>query len=186
MALFEFIIILKSIVIGLAMSQLLMGFASSLRDPEVCRPYWLHTLLVATVFLVLVQVWWESWPLSAVPQWRFSTLLLLLLPCVALFLVCHVLFPRPNQSGCLEQHYFDKHRLVFILVAITAFTSVLFFPIAFGLSLIDAENIQSALIIIFALILAITRKAILHMILVPAGLFATVADILLSPHVVVR
>ena len=186
MALFEFIIILKSIVIGLAMSQLLIGFASSLRDPQACRPYWLHTLLIATVFLALVQVWWESWPLSAIPQWRFSTLLLLLLPCVALFLVCHVLFPRADQSGCLQQHYFDKHRLVFILIAITAFTSVLFFPIAFGMSLIDAENIQSAVVIIFALILAFTRKGIVHMILVPAGLFATIADILLSPHVVVQ
>lgn len=186
MALFEFIIILKSVVIGLAISQLLIGFASSLRDPDVCRPYWLHTLLIATVFLALIQIWWESWPLSAVPQWRFSTLLLLLLPCVALFLVCHILFPRADGPGCLEQHYFNKHRLVFILVAITAFTSVLFFPIAFGMPLFDAENIQSAVIIIFALILAITRRAIVHMILVPAGLFATVADILLSPHVVAR
>ncbi len=186
MALFEFIIILKSIVIGLAMSQLLIGFGSSLRDPEIRRPYWLHTLLVATVFLALVQVWWESWPLSEVPQWRFSTLLLLLLPTVALFLVSHVLFPRSEYSGGLKQYYFDKHRLIFILIAITAFTSVLFFPVAFGMSLIDAENIQSALIILFALTLAFTRKAILHMILVPAGLLATVADILLSPHVVVR
>jgi hypothetical protein len=185
-ALFEFIIILKSIVIGLAMSQLLTGFASSLQDPEKCRPYWLHTLLVATVFLALVQVWWESWPLSKVPQWRFSTLLLLLLPSVALFLVCHVLFPRTEHSGGLKQYYFEEHRLVFILIAITAFASVLFFPIAFGMSLIDAENIQSAVIIIFALILAVTRKAIVHMILVPSGLIATVADILLSPHVIVK
>jgi hypothetical protein len=54
-ALFEFIIILKSIVIGLAMAQVLTGFASSLRDPDLHRPCWVHTKLVASHAWVTVR-----------------------------------------------------------------------------------------------------------------------------------
>ena len=69
MQLFEFLMVLMSIIVGLGIAALLAGVADLLRARNSTSFYWVHSLLVAVIFLALAQVWWESWDLRAAPEW---------------------------------------------------------------------------------------------------------------------
>ena len=73
----EFVLVLVSIIIGLAMAELFGGVARVLRGD--LRPYWIHSVWVLFVLLLQVQSWWSAWgvPVSESLQFReFSTLLI--------------------------------------------------------------------------------------------------------------
>ena len=75
MELFEFLMILVSVIIGLALGEVLMGSANLLRERETVRFYWIHVLFQVGVFLALIQQWWESWGLAAVSSISFGAVL---------------------------------------------------------------------------------------------------------------
>ena len=90
MSLFEFLMVLLSIIIGLGISELLTGFARIVRAgriPELCLA---HGALLITLFIVLLQVFWESWALNVLTRWTFGAMLLMLATPVLLYLVTHI------------------------------------------------------------------------------------------------
>ena len=76
--LFEFLMVLMSIIVGLGIAALLTGVADLLRARRVTVVYWVHAMLVMIIFLALAQVWWESWSLRTAPEWTFVGLLMML------------------------------------------------------------------------------------------------------------
>jgi hypothetical protein len=75
MSLFEFLMVLVSIIVGLGIAEILTGVARLIRCRESARPYWVHSLLVVSIFFALLQQWWELWELREVPEWTFIALL---------------------------------------------------------------------------------------------------------------
>ena len=71
MSIFEFVMVLVSIIIGLGIAEILNGVAGQIRSRNTTRIYWLHSVLVAAVFLALVQQWWEIWGDRNTPEWTF-------------------------------------------------------------------------------------------------------------------
>ena len=61
MSLFEFLMVLVSIIIGLGIVEILTGIARQIRCRESIQGYWIHSVLVAIVFFALLQQWWEIW-----------------------------------------------------------------------------------------------------------------------------
>jgi hypothetical protein len=72
MGLFEFLMILLSVIIGLALTELLTGVASLLRVRETVRFYWVHVVLQFGIFFALLQQWWESWDLAEIEVISFG------------------------------------------------------------------------------------------------------------------
>ena len=105
MGLFEFLMILMSVVIGLALSEVLTGAAGMLRDRDSIHFYWIHSLFQVGVFIALLQQWWESWDFVDVVELRFLSVLSLLLPAVVLYLIAHLLNPRPMAKADLRDYY---------------------------------------------------------------------------------
>ncbi len=53
MSLFEFLMVLVSLIIGLGISEFLAGVARISRNKDSVQPYWVHSTLIVIVFLAL-------------------------------------------------------------------------------------------------------------------------------------
>lgn len=177
MSLFEFIMMLLSIIIGLGIAEILAGFAQALLHRRLTLTSWHQLLLALIVFVTLVQVWWESWTLRDVPAWNFPQLLLLLVNPVLLYTLAHLLFPDRGSFVSLRDHYFANHRLFYSVVAVTALSSLVFQPLAFRTALFALHNLSSLLVLGGSLTLAISPRTALHSLILPVGALLTAFDI---------
>ena len=176
MGLFEFLMILVSVIIGLAMSEILVGVANLLRERSTVRFHWLHLLFQAGVFFALIQQWWESWNLSSVSSVRFTEVLLLLLSPVALFLLAHLLYPRPVANANLEAYYYRQASILWSLVLAGTVLGSIITPLLRGDPLLEASNWPSLPVIGISVVLLLTKKPLVHMVLAPAVMLSVVLD----------
>ena len=177
MSLFEFLMILLSIIVGLGISELLAGFARILREGrfrELCLP---HALLLLTLVLALLQIFWESWALNSLESWTFPALLLMLGGPALMYLASHVALPG-NTDESLEEYYYSRAALIYGLLVLTSIVGVLFRPLAFGYPLLVVDNLTSFPTIAVLVLLAWKPLPILHRILVPLCFVAVVFDTL--------
>jgi hypothetical protein len=180
MSLFEFLMILLSILVGLGISELLTGFACVLRTGRISQLTTAHWALFLTLFLVLLQVFWETWSLNTLTEWSFPAMVLMLLAPVLLYLVTHMVFPDSNDSADIDlsEYYFSKSRTIYLLLILTALASVLFRPLAFGADLFVIDNLSNIPITIMLAALACSQNRLLHRLLVPLCLVAVAVDTL--------
>lgn len=178
MDLFEFLMVLVSIIVGLGLAELLTGIAQLLRTRGATRYYWVHGVLSSIIFVALLQQWWETWELRTAGAWSFIALLLMLVGPICLFLMAHLLFPRGDEAPDLETYYYGPMRPVWILGAVAIVGSTLFRPLVFGYHLIDPGNITSFLGLIAFIILFVTCRRSVHAVIVPFALLALMYDVL--------
>ena len=112
---FEFILVLVSIIIGLAMTEIFRGIARILRGD--LRPYWIHSLWIFQVFLHQVQLWWSYWVIHSRLEFFFFQLLHLLLGPALLYLAAALLFPARDSHGGLRDYYYQRRKVLFLVLA---------------------------------------------------------------------
>lgn len=177
MSLFEFLMVLVSIIVGLGIAELLTGIARQIRYRASVRGYWVHSVLVTMVFFALLQQWWEIWALRGVAEWTFYGLVLMLAGPVGLFLIAHLLFPEPIQGANFREYYDGGTAPVWWLAALTVALSTLFRPLIIGSSLVSPDNATSFLMFFGFVALALSRRPVLHMILAPVFLLLVLFDV---------
>jgi len=177
MSLFEFLMVLVSIIIGLGIAEILTGVARQIRCRGSTRGYWVHSLLVGTIFVALIQQWWEIWGLRGVPEWSFIGLVMMLGGPVGLFLIAHLLFPEPMHGADFRHYYDGEMRPVWWLAAMTVVLATLFRPLVIGADLLSLDNATSLVFLVGFAALAISRRPIIHAILVPSFLLLLLLDI---------
>jgi hypothetical protein len=174
--LFEFLMVLVSIIIGLGLTEVLTGVAGLLRARGTIRYYWVHGVLTTVIFVALLQQWWETWGLRDAPQWSFAAVVLMLVGPISLFLIAHLLFPQTEAD--VEQYYFGPMRPVWLLGAIAIVGSTSFRPLVFGDQLLKLDNATSLLgLVVFAVLLLSPRRTT-HAVVVPLMLGALLWDVL--------
>lgn len=176
MSLFEFIMVLLSIVVGLGLAKILSGLASALIARRVQPEAWIPLLFGLLVFITLVQVWWESWTLQPRTSWTFGQLLVTLVNPVLLYILAHLVFP-PDDGTPLREHYFDRHRLLFSIVVLSAIASIVSWPIAFGMPLWGEHNAAPVVMALGALTLVASANPRLHATMLPVGMVLVLLDI---------
>jgi len=123
MNLFEFLLVVVSILLGLGITELLSGVVRVLRGELPAGR--LHTLWILIVFLVQGQLAWGLWLLRSVEEWRYPEFLLLLSGPIVLYMAAAVLFPATASSGNLDAHLMRRRRAFFLLmVAYVCFTAL--------------------------------------------------------------
>ena len=178
MSLFEFLMIMVSIIIGLGISELLTGIARFVRRRASTRGYWVHWLLVAIVFVALLQQWWEFWGFREVTEWDFFGALIMLGGPIGLFLIAHLLFPEPVDSADFRDYYYDEMRPVFWLGAATIVVATGLRPIIDGGELIRMDNATSLIGLAGFTAMALSKNKTLHAVLIPLFLLFLFVDIL--------
>src|SRR5262245_18554938 len=118
MSLFEFLMVLVSIIIGLGLAEVLTGVARMIRCRGSIATYWVHALGVCMIFAALLQQWWEIWALRSTSEWTFLGLVMMLSGPVGLFLMAHLVFPERMEGVNLREYYYGVMRPVWALAAV--------------------------------------------------------------------
>ncbi|MGH6872964.1 MAG: hypothetical protein ACREHE_15815 [Rhizomicrobium sp.] len=94
---FDYLSVLLSIVLGLAITQLLAGFAGLVRARDRAIMYWPLPVQMAAVFIISVQMWWSLFGLHDARRWTFAMFLIVLMQPVGVYLMAA--FITPDTSG---------------------------------------------------------------------------------------
>jgi len=176
MPLFEFLMILISVVIGLALGEILTGAASLLRARDTVQFFWIHSLFQFGIFFALLQQWWESWDLVNVAIIDLWTAILLLLPSVILFLIAHLLFPRPAGGADLKHYYFSQAPILWGLAAAGTVLGTFVLPPLENEPIFMWANASGMPMMVICTVLAISGNRYLHSVLSPMVLVLVIVD----------
>jgi hypothetical protein len=171
---FSYLSVLLSIVLGLAVTQLLSGFAALVHARRRVAMYWPVPLQMAAVLLISVQVWWAMFGMHNVRQWTFAGFLVVLAQSIAVYLMAAFITPELGGEAQIDlrEAYFREARWFFgsILAALAISlikNRMLFGSFQSGLDL-DGHAVFAAI----ALAGLISRSDIVHKIIAPLSLLA--------------
>ena len=132
MSVMEFVLVAHAIIVGLAVAEILRGFADTLRAEETRISYRL-ILIAAWALLLLWQLWWAVWRVVDRPEWTFPEYLIFLFPVAILYMIARLCFPEKVSGSDLQAYYRRVAPTIFVLVAITyASFAFLMQPFIFG------------------------------------------------------
>jgi hypothetical protein len=123
---FGYLSVLLSIIIGLAVTQILQGLRVLMLSRETARLYAPSLIWTALLLLIATQMWWAAFGLRDHQQWTFGLYGLILLQMALFYLASGLVLPdlRPDNID-LEADYFRNRRWFFGLLAGAAIVSIL-------------------------------------------------------------
>ena len=107
MDMFNYVMVLASVIVGLGVTHLLQGVVGIVQHPGRERVYWIHLVWVAATFLRAIFWWWFQFRLAATPQWTFGLFIFVLAYAFLIYLICALLFPRDlaDYDGFKSYYY---------------------------------------------------------------------------------
>ena len=75
---FEYVAVLVSIIVGLALTQILRGVGRMVTTKDGPRGYWVHLVWTLYLFLLIVMLCWSDFRLGTV-QWTLGLYIVLIL-----------------------------------------------------------------------------------------------------------
>jgi hypothetical protein len=125
MGAFDYLAVLVSIIVGLAITQLLTGWRGMVLARARVTSYWPLLVWTVVVLLVCVQSWWAMFGLRALATWTFADFAIVLAQAIVLYMLAALALPDFGDSARVDlaAHYFDHRRLFFgalvVLIAIS-------------------------------------------------------------------
>lgn len=93
MDMFEYIMVLASIIVGLGMTHLLQGLAVLVQHPNRGRTWWVHLAWVAWAFFFSIFWWWWEFRYQTLEEWTFALYCFVVAYAFAVYLAAAMLFP---------------------------------------------------------------------------------------------
>lgn len=155
---FAYLSVMISIVLGLAAAHVLSGVARVINNREHTVMYWPSLLWAATLFLLVVQLWWADASLRTYTAWSFGAFLVLLAQPAGLYLLCALNLPAPDGAGTLDMRAaFMRNRSWFlvVLLALIGLSFVKDFVLYGRVPL----NANFGALLIFAILVAIALRS---------------------------
>jgi len=114
---FDYLTVLVSIVIGLAIANVLTRLAVVMTARERVDFYWPPVAWAVWLFFISVQHWWAQWSVRHTREWNFGTFCLELLVPVTLFLLSALVLPEREENGRLDLgEWYFRNRAWFFAV----------------------------------------------------------------------
>jgi len=110
MGMFEYVIVLTGVVIGLALTHLMQGVARIIEQPERVRVWWVHLGWVGYMFVNAVFWWWWEFRLRLIASWTFQLYAFVLGYAFLIYLICAVLVPSEAAGIQGYKEYFIARR----------------------------------------------------------------------------
>jgi len=108
---FDYLTILMSIVLGLAIANVLARLATVITARERVDFYWPPVAWAIWLFFICVQHWWAEWGVRHTQHWNFGTFWLQLLVPVDLFLLSALALPERDEDGKIDLGAWYFHNL---------------------------------------------------------------------------
>jgi len=171
---FSYLSVLLSIILGLAVTEILQGFKRLLITRRRVRIYPPAMAWALTTLLSLAQTWWAMFGLRSHAQWTFAMYAAVLLQTTIIYSVAALALPdQPeNDEAAMRATYYEHARPFFILSAAAALASILKEWVMTG-GLLEPVNLGFHLAFIAATgAAAVTQRPWYHQALGPAVLAA--------------
>jgi hypothetical protein len=177
---FSYLSVLLSVIIGLAMTQVLQGLRALMLARESARLYAPSLIWAALVLLIAIQMWWSSFGLRDQEDWTFGLYGLILLQTVLFYLAAGLVLPDLSPERIdLKADYYRNRRWFFGLLAGAAVASVLK-DVALEGELPEGANLAFHALLIGSCALAMwTDNRRYHALLAPVSLTVFVGYIVL-------
>ena len=160
MSLFEYIMVLTSILIGLGIAELLQGIVRMLRTDFKEGFYLPQIFWSSFLFLYLVIVWWSRWDLSENFHWTFFQLMMSLVGPVLAFIAAGLMFAR-NRTA--REYYFRQQKTMFTLLPLIASSSLAHELVIEGTAVISFTSFMSSLLIVTTLVPRFLKQDWIHL-----------------------
>jgi hypothetical protein len=176
---FSYLSVLFSIILGLAITQILQGYRALLLARHRVALYSPTLFWSAILLLIATQTWWASFGLVGVHAWTFLNFSCLLLQTILLYMMAGLVLPDmpADETVDLEAHYRREIKPFFLLLLAMLATSITKDLLRDG-RLPGAENLAFHGLFAGVAILALSsRRHWLHVIIAPVGLVGLLAYI---------
>ena len=124
---FGYLSVLISIILGLAITQILQGVRGLVIGRRRIVPYWPSVAWAGLLLLMTVQSWWAMYGLSRQLEWTFIEFAIVLLQVGLFYMLAALVLPDfhgPDRTD-LRRHYFEQRRWFYGLAVTLLVVSVL-------------------------------------------------------------
>lgn len=111
---FSYLSVLLSIVLGLALTQVLQGYRSILLAKGRISPSATVLIWSGLLIAIVAQAWWATFSLRERVHWDFLTFVIILAQMGLIYMGAAVVFPDVPQVGGIDlADHWDRHRKPF-------------------------------------------------------------------------
>lgn len=108
---FSYLSILISIIVGLAITQVLQGYRALLLSRSRVRLFAPPLLWSALLLMFATQAWWACFGLRDHAEWSFATFAVILLQMVMIYMMAAVILPDIGAGDAIDlRAHFQAHR----------------------------------------------------------------------------
>ena len=107
---FNYVMTLAAVIIGLAVTHLMQGLAGLIEEPGKGKIWWVHLTWVAYMLLTSAFWWWFEYLLHDVQAWTFAVYAFVLFYAFITYMTASVLFPRQLKGFQSYDEYFLARR----------------------------------------------------------------------------
>ncbi|HLZ73392.1 hypothetical protein [Phenylobacterium sp.] len=178
---FSYLSVLLSIILGLAITQVLMGYRGLLLARGRVRFYAPAITWSALLLVIAAQNWWSSFGLARHRDWTFLQFSVVLLQMALLYMMAGLVLPDiPADAPVdLKAHYYRERRPFYLAFLLLLAVSVSKDFVLDG-HLPAPENLAfHGVFATFSLLAALIRKPRFHEIVTPIGALVMAAYIAL-------
>jgi hypothetical protein len=160
-----------SIVLSLAVTQLLKGIAQLYRSRSRVKLYWLHSAWVVLLIFFSLLLWWTYWQYREIQEWNFFRFVLYLSPTVVFYYITAIAIPDPSENiEDLRQYYFANRAGFFGTFAFYGVLAGLTAILVRGLPILDPSNLVRLAMVLLLLIAMRSTKERVHAIVLALGI----------------
>ncbi|MBD59416.1 MAG: hypothetical protein CL808_04765 [Citromicrobium sp.] len=176
---FLYLAVLTSIILGLAIQQVLLGYRDLILTRSKARLFAPVLTWSAIILLIVAQNWWESFGLIGQQDWNFLSFGMILLQALIIYMLAAVVFPRTEGDVPIDlrDHYFRERTSLYAIAMAYVVSSPVRALIVDGTLLPALDLVFHAVFLGSFIALAVVRRAIVHQVLVPLVLLAFVTYI---------
>jgi hypothetical protein len=126
MTAFGYLSVLISIILGLAIAQVLQGYRALLLARARSHVDAVPLIWSGLVLLFAAQAWWASFGLNARTQWDFLDFAVILIQMGLIYMLAAIVLPDvPAEQPVDLAHHFARHRKAFFIFLVAMLTSSL-------------------------------------------------------------
>ncbi len=123
---FSYLSVLISLILGLAITQVLQGFRELMQARSRLRGYWPSVTWAVLVVVISVQAWWSMFGMRLHANWTFVEFSTVLAQTIVLYLLAALALPdaHGDEAIDLRAYYDGQRRWFFSLLVILILTSL--------------------------------------------------------------
>ena len=112
---FSYLAVLVSVVLGLAIQQVLQGYRALALNRRHVDTYWPSLAWSVNILIMVVQNWWSLFGLVDHQEWTFADFAALLIQTAGLYMMAGLVLPDtpPGERIDLKAHYFRERTTFF-------------------------------------------------------------------------